>query len=56
MSVQENLRSMKTLDDSWNNQDWETFRKRTCAVFTFYWPAQAEATKGQRNNNNSVLI
>lgn len=28
MSGEENLRLMKTLDDAWNNQDWDTFSER----------------------------
>ena len=46
MTVEENLRLMKTLDDSWNNQDWETFRKRHVHGVHVYWPAQAKATQG----------
>ena len=25
MSVKENMNLMKTLDDAWNSQDWDTF-------------------------------
>jgi hypothetical protein len=28
MSEEENLRPMNTLDDVWNNQDWDTFSER----------------------------
>src|SRR6266571_4420175 len=28
MSAEENLQRMKTLDDAWNAQNWEVFRKR----------------------------
>jgi hypothetical protein len=28
MSVEENMKLMKTLDDAWNLQDWETFSER----------------------------
>ena len=28
MSAEENMKLMKTLDDAWNSQDWETFAKR----------------------------
>ena len=28
MSVEENMKLMKTLDDAWNSQDWETFGER----------------------------
>jgi len=27
-SVEENMKLMKTLDDAWNLQDWETFNER----------------------------
>lgn len=46
MSVEENLRLMKTLDDAWNAQDWETFNTRHAKQVHVYWPAQAEPTKG----------
>jgi hypothetical protein len=29
MNVEENKRLMKTLDDAWNSQDWDTFNKGT---------------------------
>lgn len=32
MSAEENLTRMKTLDDAWNGQDWNVFRKRHSAV------------------------
>ena len=25
MSIEENIKLMKTLDDAWNSQDWDTF-------------------------------
>ena len=28
MSVEQNMELMQTLDDAWNNQDWETFNQR----------------------------
>jgi hypothetical protein len=27
MSVEENMRLMKTLDDKWDTQDWDTFNR-----------------------------
>jgi len=41
MSVEDNLKLMKTLDDSWNAQDWETFKKRHAKNCVVYWPNQA---------------
>jgi hypothetical protein len=31
MGVKENMKLMMTLDDAWNDQDWETFKKRHAA-------------------------
>jgi len=38
MSVEENLKLMKTLDDAWNSQDWETFEKRHAPQVKVFWP------------------
>jgi uncharacterized membrane protein len=46
MSVEENLRLMKTLDDAWNSQDWDTFEKRHANHVEVFWPGQPEPTKG----------
>jgi len=46
MSVEENLRLMKTLDDAWNSQDWETFNERHTDNVAVFWPGQADPTKG----------
>ena len=51
MSVEENLRLMKTLDDAWNSQDWEVFKKRHSAATAVYWPGQPEPTRGRRNHH-----
>jgi hypothetical protein len=47
MSVEENKRLMKTLDDAWNSQDWDTFNKRHAHEVAVYWPGQPEPTRGQ---------
>jgi hypothetical protein len=47
MGVKENMKLMMTLDDAWNNQDWETFKKRHAANVAVYWPGQAEPTRGR---------
>ncbi len=56
MSVKENMKSMKksdnlelmkTLDDAWNSQEWETFKKRHAENTAVYWPGQAEPTRGR---------
>jgi hypothetical protein len=36
---------MKTLDDAWNKQDWETFMKRHAENVAVYWPGQPEPTR-----------
>jgi len=45
MSDQENMKLMKTLDDAWNSQDWDTFSKRHADDVTVRWPGQPP-TKG----------
>jgi hypothetical protein len=45
-----NLELMKTLDDAWNSQDWDIFRKRHAASTAVYWPGQPEPTTGRDNH------
>ena len=45
--AQNNLELMRTLDDSWNAQDWDTFEKRHSKDTTVFWPGQAEPTRGR---------
>lgn len=40
MSAEENLKLMKTLDDSWNSQDLTVFRKRHAKECIIRWPNQ----------------
>ncbi len=47
MGAEENLRLFQTLDDAWNKQDWETFKKRHAANVAVYWPGQPEPTRGR---------
>jgi predicted ester cyclase len=47
MSVEKNLELMQTLDDAWNNQDWETFKQRHAEETAVYWPGQLEPTRGR---------
>ena len=35
-----NMHLMKTLDDAWNSQDWDTFSKRHADIVVVRWPAQ----------------
>ena len=48
LSVEENMKLMKTLDDAWNSQDWDTFNERHNEEVTVYWPGQPEPTEGSR--------
>ncbi len=47
MTVKENMNLMMTLDDAWNNQDWETFKRRHAENVAVYWPGQPEPTRGR---------
>ena len=51
MSVEENLELMKTLDDAWNSQDWDVFRKRHSQDTAVYWPGQPDPTRGRDNHH-----
>jgi predicted ester cyclase len=46
LSAEENMRLMKTLDDAWNSQDWDTFAKRHTQDVIVRWPGQSDPTKG----------
>ncbi len=45
-----NIELMQKLDDAWNKQDWEVFRKRQSQDTAVYWPGQPEPTKGRHNH------
>jgi predicted ester cyclase len=49
-----NLELMQTLDDSWNNQDWETFDKRHTHEVVVRWPAQP-VTHGSKNHRAEAV-
>ncbi len=55
MSEKENMRLMQTLDDAWNSQDWETFKKRHATDTAVYWPGQSEPTRGRENHFNEAV-
>ena len=50
MGATENKRLMQTLDDAWNSQDWETFKKRHTENTAVHWPGQPEPTQGRLNH------
>lgn len=43
---------MQTLDDSWNGQNWDVFRKRHSEDTAVYWPGQPEPTRGRHNHED----
>jgi len=50
MSIeQRNMELMQTLDDSWNDQDWDTFDKRHRKDVVVRWPGQI-LTNGVHNH------
>jgi predicted ester cyclase len=56
MSVKEkNKELMKTLDDSWNNQDWDTFEKRHAENVAVFWPGQQNPTRGVQNHRTESM-
>jgi hypothetical protein len=50
-----NIELMRTLDDAWNAQDWQTYEKRHTADTVVFWPGQAEPTRG-RNNHKAESV
>jgi SnoaL-like polyketide cyclase len=48
--TQNNLELVRTLNDSWNAQDWDTFEKRHSKDTAVFWPGQAEPTRGRDNH------
>jgi ketosteroid isomerase-like protein len=40
MRIEENMQLMKTLDDAWNSQDWETFSQRHADDVIVRWPGK----------------
>jgi len=55
MNIQNNVELMRTVDDSWNAQDWGTFEKRHAKDTVVFWPGQAGPTHG-RNNHKAESI
>jgi ketosteroid isomerase-like protein len=54
-NVDENLKLMKTLDDAWNAQDWETFKKLHTEEVAVYWPGKPEPTRGRRSHEEEAV-
>lgn len=55
MNLEGNLKLMKTLDDSWNSQDWDIFNKRHAETVAVYWPGQPEPTRGRPNHKSEAV-
>ena len=55
MTIAENLQLMKSLDDAWNAQDWDTFNKRHAEDAAVYWPGQKIPTKGRTNHRLEAM-
>ena len=58
MSVEENKKLMKTLDDAWNSQDWDTFNEKHHNDVEINWPGQPDPLKENmpRLLNNTFRI
>ena len=53
MAIEEkNMELMKTFDDAWNSQDWDSFEADNVAVF---WPCQPEPTRGVHNHREESI-
>jgi hypothetical protein len=55
LGVKENLELMRTLDDAWNSQDWETFKKRHSENTAVYWPTQPDPTRGRGAHHKEAM-
>ncbi|MCG3116487.1 MAG: ester cyclase [Candidatus Manganitrophus sp. SA1] len=54
-SVEKNMGLMKTLDDAWKSQDWETFRKRHAENVAVFWPGKPEPTRGRPSHEEEAI-
>jgi hypothetical protein len=52
---QENMQLMRTLDDAWNSQDWDTFSKRHTDDLVVRWPSQYKPTRGLNAHRNEGI-
>jgi ketosteroid isomerase-like protein len=57
MSIQEkNKELIKTLDDAWNSQDWDTFKKLHAHNVAVFWPGQPNPTRGLDNHHEESVV
>jgi ketosteroid isomerase-like protein len=55
MSAEKNMELMQTLDDAWNNQDWDTFNTRHAQNTAVYWPGQPKPTRGRHDHRTESI-
>jgi hypothetical protein len=53
-TVERNLELMRTLDDAWNSQNWEVFRKRHALNTAVFWPGGQPPTRGRDNHEQEA--
>ena len=52
---QKNMELMKTFDDAWNTQDWDSFEERYDDNVAVFWLGQLEPTKGLHNHREESV-
>lgn len=52
----QNMELMQTLDDAWNNQDWDTFEKRHTHDTVVRWPAQPPTHGIERHREEGIQM
>ena len=52
---QKNMELMKTFDDAWNTQDWDTFEERHDDNVAVFWLGQLEPIKGLHNHREESV-
>ena len=52
---EKNMELMKTLDDAWNSQDWDTFEERHADNVAVFWPGQPDPTRGVHNHRQEAI-
>lgn len=52
---EKNMQLMKTLDDAWNSQDWDTFEERHAENVAVFWPGQPNPTRGVKNHKTESI-
>lgn len=55
MSLEGNLKLMKTLDDAWNGQDWDTFNMRHAETAEIHWLGKPQSTRRKENHKHESM-